>query len=124
MPTVLVTNRTANRLPVDSFVGILQPNQVRTVELSVHAMELARPALVALAAAGQIVWTVNPSTSNDDNQGEVVTGGGKVLAGVGDPTGVVVGSTGDLFLRKDGGVNTTLYVKESGLNTTAGWAAK
>ena len=34
------------------------------------------------------------------------------------------GGVGDLFLRTDGGAGTTLYVKESGNATTAGWVAK
>lgn len=44
--------------------------------------------------------------------------------GAGDPSGVVVAPIGTEFLRTDGGVNTTLYVKESGPNAVTGWAAK
>lgn len=44
--------------------------------------------------------------------------------GTGDPEGVVTAPIGSMFTRSDGGVGTTLYVKEAdnGLNT--GWAAK
>lgn len=46
-----------------------------------------------------------------------------VLAGVGDPEGVLTAAVGTLFLRSDGGADTTLYVKESGVGNT-GWVAK
>lgn len=47
-----------------------------------------------------------------------------VLQGNGSPAGVVVANRGTLYRRLDGGVNTSLYVKESGDGTSAGWAAK
>lgn len=53
-----------------------------------------------------------------------VPGGARVIAGTGTPASNVVGSIGDLYLRLDGGASTTLYVKESGASTTAGWIAK
>lgn len=124
MPTLSVTNRTASRLPVGSYVGILEPNEVREVSLTANELELTRAAIVALADAGHILYTVNASSSNDDNQTEVVIGGAKVLTGTGTPEAAVVGSVGDLYTRKDGGANTTLYVKESGTNTNTGWIAK
>lgn len=43
--------------------------------------------------------------------------------GVGSPEGVVTAAVGSLYTRSDGGVNTTLYVKQSGTGNT-GWAAK
>jgi hypothetical protein len=46
-----------------------------------------------------------------------------VLNGTGDPEGVVTASVGTLYLRADGGANTTLYIKESGAGNT-GWVAK
>jgi hypothetical protein len=47
-----------------------------------------------------------------------------ILTGPGDPTGVVRGSPPMVWLRTDGGPGTTLYVKESGVDDTAGWNAK
>lgn len=47
-----------------------------------------------------------------------------VSAGTGSPAGVVSGKPGDLYLNLSGGAGTTLYVKESGSNTTSGWTAK
>lgn len=43
--------------------------------------------------------------------------------GEGSPENVVVAPVGALYLRKDGGAGTTLYVKESGTSDT-GWIAK
>lgn len=42
----------------------------------------------------------------------------------GDPNTFVVGVPGDLVADTTGGANTTLWVKESGAGTTAGWVAK
>jgi hypothetical protein len=50
--------------------------------------------------------------------------GAKIRSGTGTPESAVTGSVGDLFLRTDGGANTTLYVKESGSATNTGWVAK
>jgi hypothetical protein len=47
----------------------------------------------------------------------------KVRTGAGSPEGVVSGPVGSLYLRTDGGVTTTLYVKTSGTGRT-GWTAK
>ena len=47
-----------------------------------------------------------------------------VLQGNGSPAGVVIADVGTLYRRLDGGAGTSLYVKESGSGTAAGWAAK
>lgn len=46
-----------------------------------------------------------------------------ILSGTGDPNGVVAAAVGSLYLRKDGGANTALYVKEVGADNM-GWQAK
>jgi hypothetical protein len=46
-----------------------------------------------------------------------------VKRGTGSPEGVVSGNVGDVFQRTDGGADTTLYVKESGVGTNTGWIA-
>ena len=43
--------------------------------------------------------------------------------GTGSPEGVVTAPVGRIYLREDGGANTTLYIKESGTGNT-GWVAK
>lgn len=45
-----------------------------------------------------------------------------ILAGSGSPEGAVTAVVGSMYMRTDGGANTTLYVKESGSGNT-GWAA-
>ena len=47
-----------------------------------------------------------------------------IHAGSGTPESAVAAAIGSLFLRTDGGANTTLYVKESGAGTNTGWIAK
>jgi hypothetical protein len=47
----------------------------------------------------------------------------RVFNGTGDPEGAVTADVGTLYIRLDGGVGTTLYVKETGSGNT-GWAAK
>lgn len=44
--------------------------------------------------------------------------------GTGSPEAAVAAQIGSLYLRQDGGANTTLYVKESGAGTNTGWIAK
>jgi len=44
-------------------------------------------------------------------------------AGAGSPEGSVTGSPGAMYLRNNGGANTTLYIKESGTGNT-GWVGK
>ncbi len=46
-----------------------------------------------------------------------------IRCGTGSPESNVTGIVGDLWLRMDGGANTTLYVKESGAGNT-GWIGK
>lgn len=48
--------------------------------------------------------------------------GAYILSGAGYPEGIVVAPVGSLFLRTDGILNATLYVKESGTGAT-GWVA-
>lgn len=47
----------------------------------------------------------------------------KIVSGNGTPEGAITASVGSLYMRTDGGANTTLYVKESGTGNT-GWVAK
>lgn len=52
------------------------------------------------------------------------SGAGRLIAGLGDPNNKVIGNVGDIFQRLDGTVGATLYVKETGNSTNAGWTAK
>ncbi len=46
-----------------------------------------------------------------------------IVSGSGSPNGVVTAVVGSVYLRTDGGANTSIYVKESGTGNT-GWVAK
>ena len=48
----------------------------------------------------------------------------RIMTGNGTPEGNVTSDVGSIWLRKDGGSGTTLYVKESGTNSNTGWVAK
>jgi hypothetical protein len=70
------------------------------------------------------------ATSNDGKTfydlaaNDILVGGtNPIKAGTGSPEGVVTAPIGSLFLRTDGGVSTTLYVKTSGSGKT-GWTGK
>ena len=54
--------------------------------------------------------------------GTITFGSVTISTGTGAPGGVVTANVGSLFLRTDGGSNSTLYVKESGTGNT-GWVA-
>lgn len=47
-----------------------------------------------------------------------------VLQGNGTPEGIVFAGPGTLYRRLDGGVNTSLYVKQSAATLATGWGAK
>lgn len=47
-----------------------------------------------------------------------------IQSGKGAPSGRIAAPVGSLYLRLDGGTSTTLYVKESGGDTTSGWVPK
>jgi hypothetical protein len=50
--------------------------------------------------------------------------GARVLDGYGSPQSAVYGYPGDIYLNRNGGSATTLWVKESGVGTDTGWTAK
>ena len=47
----------------------------------------------------------------------------KIIGGNGSPEGSIAAEPGSMYLRENGGANTTLYIKESGTGNT-GWIAK
>jgi len=65
-----------------------------------------------------LVQVFYDSSSNVFDNGSVVW-----TSGLGSPEGVVTANVGSMYTRTDGGVGTTLYVKETGTGNT-GWAAK
>ena len=68
-------------------------------------------------ALNQMLKTLFDSmTSNGEGVG--------IYMGYATPESNVSAQIGSLYMRLDGGANTSLYVKESGDNTNTGWAAK
>lgn len=63
------------------------------------------------------------STLTDTPLRVVDINGMRVLASSGTPEGVITANPGFIYLDRDGGAGTTLYVKESGTGNT-GWVAK
>jgi len=69
---------------------------------------------------------VTPYNNNDTEFSggvRVQSTSAQILSGIDTPEGVVTAAVGSLFMRTNGGANTTLYVKESGTGNT-GWIAK
>lgn len=50
--------------------------------------------------------------------------GATPMAGTGSPGGTIAAPVGSLYRNTSGGAGTTVYVKESGGSTTAGWVGK
>jgi len=80
-------------------------------------------------ASGSVLY-IEDTTCSSSSQGPSGTrfsyqpdGSNFVGWGSGTPEGVVTGAVGSLFLRRDGGAGTTMYVKESGSGNT-GWVGK
>lgn len=70
------------------------------------------------------VSSLSAATTFGNNLGDGNASGTDYLfRGTGTPEAVVTAPVGSMFLRTDGGVSTTLYVKQTGTGNT-GWAAK
>lgn len=48
----------------------------------------------------------------------------RIYSGFGSPLNVVVADKGSLYMRYDGGANTSFYVKEANNGLSTGWVAK
>jgi hypothetical protein len=77
------------------------------------------------AAGAFVIYdsTIGRSALIDPYQSLFVLGGAYIQVGNGSPEGAVAAPVGSLWLRLNGGANTTLYVKQSGTGNT-GWTAK
>lgn len=75
------------------------------------------------ALNGDVARAIDGLVSAQNTQ-PMEVGESTIRSGAGTPEGRVTGAIGDLYLRTDGSTSTTLYVKQSGLNTTTGWVGK
>jgi hypothetical protein len=89
------------------------------IDSSGNIKPLSNTAYTVGAAAVRVsqVW------ASEVNLGSTSSNGVRILSGTGSPEAVVTANVGSLYLRTDGGVSTTLYVKTSGTSST-GWTAK
>jgi hypothetical protein len=65
-----------------------------------------------------------PKTDREWQKWLLETHDQRLRFGAGSPLNVVVADIGTLYIRTDGGANTTLYVKEAGNGLSTGWVAK
>lgn len=81
--------------------------------------------LIQSLSAGTIeILSGNDTITFDANILQVDTVSGRVIQwGDGSPETVVTASPGSIYLNRNGGAGTTLYIKESGTGNT-GWQAK
>jgi len=82
---------------------------------------------ISLAKAGTVTTALTLRGVDGDAE---VAGGlsvsgtvAQILSGSGTPEAAVTAPVGSMWLRTDGGTNTTLYIKETGAGNT-GWVAK
>jgi hypothetical protein len=78
---------------------------------------------IATATATGLAIPVGNLTISTASKGIVLPGGITWTSGAGSPEGVVTAPIGSLYSRSDGGLLTSLYVKESGSGNT-GWVGK
>ncbi len=91
-------------IPTIKSLGLLQ-KQLNALFANIFGTANAFTAVQTFPAAGIVLGTV------------------KVLSGAGTPEGAATAPIGSLFLRTDGSMSTTLYVKTAGAGNT-GWTAK
>lgn len=73
MPTIVIVNKTNTQQPLNSFLGILNGNGAKTIEISSNQLEQSRDMLVSLTRAGAITWTVTSNSSTADDGAEFVS---------------------------------------------------
>tara|TARA_R110000868_G_scaffold286915_2_gene547330 strand:+ start:1040 stop:2245 length:1206 start_codon:yes stop_codon:yes gene_type:complete len=107
------------------FVSGLVNSALRTINLDSlknfsFLADRIRPITDGTALLGDDVFRFKAAFISES----VILGTGVlVTTGINSPEGVLTAPQGSLFLRTNGGANTTLYVKESGTGNT-GWVTK
>jgi hypothetical protein len=79
----------------------------------------------AISNNGEIKHLIDSDTANlyESSPDIQVSGGAGIYSGLGTPVGNVAACIGSVYMRLNGGVSTTLYVKQSGICTdNTGWA--
>jgi hypothetical protein len=102
---------------VDSFCdggGIIDGN---------HIYNFNNNDLINIDSAVAAKWIVGQNYYNAGGAVGTVVGSPTIYSGTGTPEGVVAAPIGSLFMRRDGGAGTSIYVKQSGVGNT-GWVGK
>jgi hypothetical protein len=97
----------------------------RGVRVSGLSVDLAAPRMYQAGSMIQHTYIPGFSFSETDfpTNGLSVPQDRFIVVGAGSPEGAITAKVGSLYLRTNGGANTSLYVKESGSGNT-GWVAK
>jgi hypothetical protein len=104
-------------IKVDSFCdggGIIDGN---------HIYNFNNNDLINIDSAVAAKWIVGQNYYNAGGAVGTVVGSPTIYSGTGTPEGVVAAPIGSLFMRRDGGAGTSIYVKQSGVGNT-GWVGK
>ena len=105
-----VTNASINFGTTNTGIYSTASNVIRFTCNSINSVTIDNTGLIASS-----LW-INTS-------GLISISTATIRAGANSPEGVITANVGSLYLRTNGGANTTLYVKESGTGNT-GWVAK
>lgn len=119
--------------PLGVFDGAQVAATADAISLRVRrfgAAQLTNPFEVQTEGGASLAWITPGGDFNGDNftsrgQTYFINEDENVFwkAGNGSPEGVVLANIGSLWSRTDGSTDTTLYRKESGNGTNAGWVA-
>ncbi len=84
------------------------------------------PATINNAGSGTSYLIRDQMNYGDIQAGTLTFGSGSrlLVTGTGTPNGVISASPGSIYLNTNGGLLTTLYIKETGFGTNTGWVAK
>lgn len=94
-----------------------------TASTAVGGGTFSTPILSAVAPSGDVTVGTGNLVIGTSGKGITLPGGITWKSGAGSPEGVVTAPVGSLYSRSDGGLLTSLYVKESGSGNT-GWIGK
>lgn len=107
--------------------GVFQNQNLGAFSISSNGFNFAEPLQKGDEVYVLLGSTVSPITdimaSKVYADTVILSTGLLITSGVGSPVGILSAPVGSLYLRKDGGTLTTLYIKETG-SGNMGWVAK
>jgi hypothetical protein len=103
--------------------GVLNISNVAATAALPFQLQLNGTKVLGSSTAGNVDVTIGNLVIGTAGKGISLPGNITWTSGAGSPEGVVTAPVGSLYSRSDGGVLTSLYVKQSGTGNT-GWAGK